>query len=96
VTTETRLALFETDGFASRVFAYEYDVRGSFSVPAFQDRGERFYVLLRADVRDAWTVEAKYAVTSLRGTDSIGSGLDEVAGDRLREVRLQVRFRIGS
>ena len=96
VTTETRLALFETDGFASRVFAYEYDVRGSFSVPAFQDRGERFYVLLRADVRDAWTVEAKYAVTSLRGTDSIGSGLDEVTGDRLREVRLQVRVRIGS
>jgi hypothetical protein len=96
VTTETRLALFETDGFASRVFAYEYDVRGSFSVPAFQGRGERFYVLLRADVRDRWTVEAKYGVTSLRGADTIGSGPDEVTGNRLREVRLQVRFRIGS
>jgi hypothetical protein len=96
VTTETRLALFETDGFASRVFAYEYDVRGSFSVPAFQGRGERFYVLLRANAGGVWTIEAKYAVTSLRGVDSIGSGPDEVTGNRIREVRLQVRLRIGS
>jgi len=96
VTTETRLAFFDTDGFASRVFAYEYDVRGAFSIPALQGRGERFYALLRAKPSRRWVIEAKYAVTSVRGVSSLGSGLDETPGSRVREVRLQVRLRLGS
>lgn len=96
LTTETRLAVFDTDGFASRVFAYEYDVRGAFSVPALQGRGERFYALLRAKPARRWTFEAKYAVTSVRGVSSVGSGLDETPGNRLREIRLQIRLRLGS
>lgn len=92
-TVDARLALFDTDGFASRVFAYENDLRYSFSVPAFQGRGRRAYVLVRTDLTPRWRIEAKYGVTTFRDVDAVGSGLDEVSGNRIREVRVQLRWR---
>jgi hypothetical protein len=91
---EARLAAFDTDDYATRVFAYEYDLLYSFTVPALQGRGRRSYVLVRAQPSARWTVEAKYAVTRYRGVDAVGSGGLKTPGDRIREIRLQVRWRL--
>ncbi|MEO6453726.1 MAG: hypothetical protein ABIN97_06645, partial [Ginsengibacter sp.] len=39
-----RLQYFETDGYNSRLYAYENDVLYSFSIPVFYDKGYRYYI----------------------------------------------------
>jgi hypothetical protein len=91
---DARLAFFDTDGFDTRVYAYENDLLYAFSVPAFFGRGQRAYLLARYEVVDGLILEAKYAVSRFQGVDTIGSGLNEIDGNRLREVRAQVRWRL--
>ena len=91
---DLRLALFDTDGFAARVYAYEDDLRFTFSVPAFSGRGQRAYVLLRWDPSPRLTLEAKAAITRYEDVQSVGSGLDAVAGGRVRTLRVQVHWRL--
>ncbi len=91
---DARLAFFDTDSFDARVFAYENDLLYTFSVPAFSGRGQRAYVLLRLQPGRTLTVQAKYAVTRFEDVTSVGSGLDETPGNRLREIRLQIRWRL--
>lgn len=91
---DLRLALFDTDTFDARVYAYENDLLYTFSVPAFSGRGQRLYILGRWLPIPRLTVQAKYAVTRYENVQEVGSGLDEVEGNRLRELRLQIRYRM--
>ena len=91
---DTRLALFETDGFDARIFVFENDLTGVFSVPALSGRGARAYVLVSATPLPAVVVQAKLAATWLRDVRRIGSGADAVEGNRVREVGVQVRVRL--
>ncbi len=88
-----RLALFDTDGFDTRVFTYEDDLRYTFSVPAFSGRGQRAYALARWRPLARLTLEAKATMTRFEDARTVGSGLDEVPGSRLREVRGQLQWR---
>ena len=90
---DARLALFATDGFGARLYAYENDLTGVFSVPALSGRGARAYVLLTARPTEGVTAQVKLASTWLRGVRRIGSGADAVEGQRVREVGAQVTVR---
>lgn len=90
---DTRLAFFNTDSFDARVFTYENDLLYTFSVPAFSGRGQRAYVLLRWQPTSQLTFQAKASITRFEDRDTVGSGLDEVEGNQLREIRAQVRWR---
>lgn len=90
---DTRLTLFRTDDYESRLYAFENDLTGVFAIPALSGRGVRGYVLLAAEPVDGLVVQAKLASTWLRGVTRIGSGSSEVRGDRVRDVGVQVRYR---
>ena len=94
LTVDGRLSVFDTDDYATRVFAYETDVLYSFTVPALQGRGQRSYLFVRLRPHRQWVVEVKIAETRYRGVQSVGSGLQEVAGNRVREVRVQLQWRL--
>lgn len=89
---DARLAFFDTDGYATRIYAYEHDLLYSFSVPVFFDRGRRAYLMVRHDLLPALTLEAKYGVTSYANRSTIGSGLNQIDGSRRRAVRFQIRW----
>lgn len=90
---DARLTFFRTDGYDARLFAFENDLAGVFAIPPLSGRGARGYVLLRATPLDALVIEAKLATTWLRGVRSIGSGAQEVDGDRVSDLGVQVRYR---
>ncbi len=92
---DTRLAVFDTDDFSARVFAYEPDLLYAFSVPAFFGQGQRWYVRARFRPHRALTLEAKYSVTRFDNVTAFGSGLNETPGDRLRELAAQLRWQFG-
>ena len=89
---DARLAFFDTDGFDARVYAYESDLLYTFSVPAFSGRGQRTYALVKLEPLERLDLQFKYAVTRFENVDTVGSGLDEADGNRLRDVRAQVRW----
>jgi len=89
---DARVAFFDTDGYASRIYTYEHDLLYSFSVPVLFGRGQRSYVLLQYEPVPSLTLEAKYGVTWYPHRQTVGSGLNETEGNRSRELRLQVRW----
>ncbi len=93
VQVDLRLAFFDTDTFETRVFTYENDLLYTFSVPAFSGRGQRAYALVQWTPTPRLTLQAKAAMTQFEDALTVGSGLDEVEGNRLREVRAQLRWR---
>lgn len=88
-----RLMMFDTDSFNARVFAYEYDLRYTFSIPAFSGQGQRAYVMASWAPTPDVTIQIKYGVTRIERVTSVGSGLDETEGNRLRELRMQLFWR---
>ena len=86
-----RLQYFETDDYNSRVYAYENDVLYSYSIPAFFDKGFRYYLSLNYDWGKKLTFWLRWAQTIYKNRDTVGSGLDEIPGNRRSEVKFQVR-----
>ncbi|MDB5263545.1 MAG: hypothetical protein JWQ14_2828 [Adhaeribacter sp.] len=89
-----RYALFDTDDYETRQYATERDVLSAFSVPAFFGTGTRVYVVGQYNISarlDAWL---KIASTHYRHQETIGSGLEEIAGPVRSDIRCQLRYRI--
>ena len=87
-----RLQYFETDGYNSRIYAYENDVLYSYSIPAFYDKGYRYYVTFNYDLTQKLSFWLRWAQTIYRDKTSIGSGLDEIDGNKRSEIKFQVRL----
>lgn len=87
-----RLAYFETDGYNSRLYAYENDVRYGYSIPVFFDKGYRYYVNLKYDISRKLTVWCRFAQTVYLEKEEIGSGLDKIMGNKKSELKLQLMY----
>ncbi|MGD1845310.1 MAG: ComEA family DNA-binding protein [Salibacteraceae bacterium] len=88
-----RYSLFDTDGYDSRIYAYENDVLYFFSVPAFYDRGSRAYLLMRYRIRRGLHVWLRYSQTFYDNRTPIGSGLEAIDGDLRSEIKAQLRYK---
>jgi hypothetical protein len=86
-----RLQYFETDGYNSRLYAYENDVLYSYSIPAFYDKGYRYYLTLNYDISKKLSFWIRWAQTIYPDKNSVGSGLDEIAGNKKSGIGLQAR-----
>ena len=84
-----RLQYFETDDYNSRIYAYENDVLFSYSIPAFYDKGYRYYINISYDLKKKFSVWLRLAQTIYRGKNSIGSGPDEINCNHKTEIKLQ-------
>ena len=88
-----RITLFDTDDFQSRIYTYENDLIYYYAIPAFNDRGNRFYINLRYKGVRNLTMEIKYARTRWLDMTTVGSGNDEITGDSRSEIRGQIIYR---
>ncbi|MEA3445616.1 MAG: hypothetical protein U9R19_12920, partial [Bacteroidota bacterium] len=88
-----RYALFDTENWASRVYAWENDVLYAFSVPAMYSKGTRTYLMAKYSISkniDAW---ARISRTSYTNKEEIGSGLTTINGNTKTEVKLMLRVK---
>lgn len=88
-----RLQYFETEGYNSRLYAFENDVLYSFSIPVFYEKGYRYYLNANYDIGKKATVWFRISQTLNPDRTLIGSGLDEILGNRRTEVKLQFMYR---
>lgn len=88
-----RVTLFDTDDYQSRIYTFENDLIYYYAIPAFADKGVRYYFNLRYKGFRNLTLEAKYARTRYTDASSIGSGNDEIEGNTKTEWRGQIIYR---
>jgi hypothetical protein len=87
-----RLQYFETDGYNSRIYAYENDVLHSFSIPVFFDKGSRYYLNFSYELNKWFSLWLRWAQTIYWDKTVIGSGLDEITGNKRSEIKVQGRW----
>lgn len=88
----TRYALFDTDGFQVRFYNFENNLLYTFSIPAYYNRGSRFYFNLRYKGIRNMTIEARFAQLYWSDQETIGSGLEEINGPVRTELGAQIKY----
>ncbi|MTI39944.1 hypothetical protein [Fulvivirga lutimaris] len=87
-----RYAIFETDDFNNTQYAYERDLLYAFSVPAYSGTASRHYVLIQYRPLRKLTFWVKYAQTNYRDRETIGSGLEQIDGNKRTDLKFQLRI----
>lgn len=88
---KTRLSIFETNSYASAIWAFEDDVPYTFSAPAFFLNGQRLYAMACFKLNNQIELWMRVANTYLPQEQNIGSGLDQVQGNQRTDIRLMIR-----
>jgi Helix-hairpin-helix motif len=91
--------VFDTDDYDTRIYTYEPDLLYNFSLPAYYGKGLHYYINLHRDFSrlishagrhlrlSGWL---KWDQTYYPGAVSVGTGLDEIAGNRKSEIKAQL------
>ncbi|MPM18059.1 hypothetical protein SDC9_64465 [bioreactor metagenome] len=87
-----RYALFDTDTYDERIYAYENDVLYGYSIPGFYSKGSRMYLLVRWSATKHLDFWARIAQTRYVDKNVIGSGLEEIQGPAKTELKVQMRL----
>jgi hypothetical protein len=87
-----RYAIFETDDFNNAQYAYERDLLYAFAVPAYSGTASRHYILVQYRPVKKLTFWIKYARTNYRDRDVIGSGLEQIEGNKRTDLKFQLRI----
>lgn len=85
-----RLQYFEAGSYNSRIYAFENDVLYSSSVPAFFNKGFRYYINLNYDISKHLGCWLRWSQTLYKNLDQFGSGLDETNGPVQSRITLQL------
>ncbi|PLX23632.1 MAG: hypothetical protein C0597_00815 [Marinilabiliales bacterium] len=88
-----RYAIFDTDSYDSRIYAYESDLLYAFSIPAYYSKGTRIYLNLKYSVSDFIDIWLRYSQTYFSDLDVISSGLNQINGNTKSEIKTQVRIK---
>jgi hypothetical protein len=87
-----RFALFESDSYDARLYAFENDLIGVFAIPAYYGRGIRWYGMARITPLRRVDVWIRYGAWIYRDQTSISSGLQEINGNVRSDLKVQVRW----
>lgn len=91
-TCSVRLAYFTIDDYNARVYASENDVLYQYAVPLYQNSGTRYYAVVRYNLTRKTELWLKFSETIYSNVQTIGSGLEQMNGNRISDVRVQVRL----
>ncbi len=88
-----RVAVFSTDTYNARLYAFENDIPGTFSIPPYYGRGMRWYTMVRWSAARGVDVWLRYGAWIYNDQDRISSGLQETSGNRKSDLKLEVRVK---
>ncbi|GAA0881193.1 helix-hairpin-helix domain-containing protein [Algoriphagus jejuensis] len=87
-----RVALFDTDTYDNRLYAFENNVLWTFSIPAFSGQGMRYYLLGQYQVTPKLTAYLRFSRTSYTDREVISSGLQEIGGSKQTDTAFMLRY----
>lgn len=92
VEMSARFALFETESYDARIYAYENELIGVFSIPAYYGRGIRWYAMARLNPLRGVDLWVRYGAWIYQDQRSVSSGLQEVSGNVRSDLKVQLRW----
>ncbi|MEX2463592.1 MAG: helix-hairpin-helix domain-containing protein [Balneolaceae bacterium] len=90
---DIRLTIFDTDDYESRLYQFENDLLYVMSNTMLYDRGQRAYLLLQFRVAEWLDIWFKIASTLYENRQQIGSGMDQIIGNRRSDIGIQSRIK---
>lgn len=85
-------ALFKTNSYSSRVYGYEEDVPGAYSIPGYYYEGHRYYLLCRYRITRGVDIWLKYSRTNYTNQQTIGTGYELISAPHRSEIKIQIRY----
>ncbi len=89
-----RFAVFDTDSWNARIYAYENDVLYAMSIPAYSGKGARWYVNLHTTLKKRVDIWLRYAQSRYVNQTTNGSGLNTIDGNTHTDIKLQMSVKI--
>ncbi|SEG44933.1 ComEA family DNA-binding protein [Algoriphagus boritolerans] len=87
-----RVALFDSETYDNRLYAFENNVLWTFSIPAFSGQGMRYYLLGQYQITPKLTGYFRFSRTSYTDREVISSGLQAIAGPHQTDTALMIRY----
>ena len=87
-----RYAIFDIEDSNARIFAYENDILGFFSIPGYNGTASRYYAMFTFRPVTGLDFWARFAQTHFHKVNTVGSGLEEIQGNVRSELKLQMRW----
>ncbi|HYG19568.1 MAG TPA: helix-hairpin-helix domain-containing protein, partial [Ohtaekwangia sp.] len=87
------LALFDTEDYDNRQYAYENDVWLAYSLPAYDGKGIRKCVVAGYKVNKLLSLWIRYAHTRYADRDEIGSAMETIEGNIRNDIKFQARLK---
>jgi len=94
LSASVRFAVFDTDSWNTRFYAYEDDVLYSFSVPAYAYKGARWYINLHLKPIKNIDIWLRLAQTYYLQSETVGSGLTLIEKPHQTTFKLQVSIKL--
>jgi hypothetical protein len=88
-----RYVIFDTEDYDNRQYVYERDVWLMYSLPAYDGKGVRSYIVAEYNFTKKFTVWFRYAHTRYTDRDEMGSGVDTISGSERNDIRIQTRIK---
>ena len=88
-----RYAIFSTDSWNTRIYAYESDILYAFSVPVHYDKGCRYYLNVKCRILESLQLWFRVSQTYYFDKTESGSGLNAVQSNKQTDMKLQIQFK---
>lgn len=96
ISASARFAIFRTQDFDTRMYAYENDLLYNFSVPFYYNKGIRWYVNITYKPAKGLSVALRLSQFVHPEQTTVGSGNDMINGITRTEIKIQIRYRFGN
>lgn len=88
-----RYAIFDTDSYDARIYAYENDVLYSFTIPAYSGRGTRVYAMARYKMNRRLSFWLRWSQFYYTDRHEISSGKERIDGNTKSEIKAQMIYK---
>ena len=89
-----RYTLFSTESYDCRIYNYEQDIQGAYSLPSFSGKGSKAFILFNFKLMRKASVSLRFSQLVYDDRNVIGSGNDEISGFRKSEVKMMFLVKI--
>jgi hypothetical protein len=89
-----RYALFDTDSYDARMYAFENQALYAFSIPSYYYQGSRAYVLVRYTFLRKFDLWLRYGAFVYNNRKTLSSGSEEIKGNVKSDITVQLRFKL--
>jgi hypothetical protein len=88
-----RYALFDTDSYDTRMYAYENDVPNAFSVPALSGKGSRCYLMVKFRILNQAECWIRYSRTFYSDVTQISDGPAAISGNSKSDIHVMMKIK---